>query len=101
MQINAEDFRTIKATYYRIALDLIEAYYNDALMNGLKLDRHSEEQAVELFADNLMVAGRAFLEHPGTSPSFPAGTGCRRPSRICWIACTRPWSSTTPGMFEG
>ena len=72
VQINAEDFRTIKATYYRIALDLIEAYYNDALMNGLKLDRHSEEQAVELFADNLMVAGRAFLEHPRDKPFIPS-----------------------------
>ncbi|GAA5131307.1 glycosyl transferase [Alloalcanivorax gelatiniphagus] len=72
VQINVEDFRTIKATYYRIALDLIEAYYNDALMNGLKLDRHSEEQAVELFADNLMEAGKAFLEHPRDKPFIPS-----------------------------
>lgn len=72
VQISAEDFRTIKATYYRIALDLIEAYFNDALMNGLKLDRHSEEQAVELFADNLMEAGRVFLESPRDKPFIPS-----------------------------
>jgi glucosyl-3-phosphoglycerate synthase len=47
---NLETFRTIKATYYRTALDLIEMYHNDALMNGLYTDRHQEEEAVELFA---------------------------------------------------
>ncbi|MEM7291161.1 MAG: glycosyl transferase, partial [Pseudomonadota bacterium] len=47
-----ETFRTIKATYYRTALDLIEMYYNDAMINGLRTDRHQEEEAVELFAAN-------------------------------------------------
>ncbi|GHC18491.1 glycosyl transferase [Aidingimonas halophila] len=72
VQINAESFRTIKATYYRIALDLIETYDNDAIMNGLKLDRHSEEQAVELFATNIMEAGDAFLEKPRDKPFIPS-----------------------------
>ncbi|APX92427.1 glycosyl transferase [Halomonas sp. 1513] len=72
VQINAESFRTIKATYYRIALDLIEAYDNDAMMNGLKLDRHSEEQAVELFASNIMEAGAAFLDNPRDKPFIPS-----------------------------
>jgi glucosyl-3-phosphoglycerate synthase len=36
-------FRTLKATYYRNVLDLLEAYYTDAQMNGLTVDRHSEE----------------------------------------------------------
>ncbi|WP_148253069.1 glycosyltransferase family protein [Aidingimonas lacisalsi] len=72
VQINAESFRTIKATYYRIALDLIETYDNDAVMNGLKLDRHSEEQAVELFATNIMEAGDAFLEKPRDKPFIPS-----------------------------
>lgn len=72
VQISAESFRTIKATYYRIALDLIEAYDNDAMMNGLKLDRHSEEQAVELFAANIMEAGTAFLDNPRDKPFIPS-----------------------------
>ncbi|MBD3898138.1 glycosyl transferase [Halomonas sp. ML-15] len=72
VQISAESFRTIKATYYRIALDLIEAYDNDAMMNGLKLDRHSEEQAVELFASNIMEAGAAFLDNPRDKPFIPS-----------------------------
>ncbi|MEC9484221.1 MAG: glycosyl transferase [Halomonas sp.] len=72
VQISAESFRTIKATYYRIALDLIETYDNDAIMNGLKLDRHSEEQAVELFTSNIMEAGKAFLEYPRDKPFIPS-----------------------------
>lgn len=64
-------FRSIKATYYRIALDFVETYYNDALMNGLSLDIHSEEKAVEMFAENIMKAGDAFLEHPMERPFIP------------------------------
>ena len=64
-------FRTLKATYYRGALDLLEAYYNDAQMNGLKVDRHEEERCVELFAENLMRAGQFFLENPHETPFIP------------------------------
>ena len=66
-----EHFRTLKATYYRIALDLLEAYYNDARMNGLTLDRHGEEKAVELFAANIVEAGNVFLENPMETPFIP------------------------------
>lgn len=64
-------FRTLKATYYRSALDLLEAYYNDAKMNGLIIDRHSEEQSIELFADNIIRAGQIFLENPNETPFIP------------------------------
>jgi len=67
-----ETFRTIKATYYRIALDFIETYYNDAVMNGLHVDRHSEEQAVELFSRNIMLAGEQFLNNPMETPFIPS-----------------------------
>lgn len=67
-----ETFRTIKATYYRVALDFIETYYNDAIMNGLAIDRHSEEQAVELFAQNIMSAGEHFLANPMETPFIPS-----------------------------
>lgn len=69
---NTETFRSIKATYYRIALDLIETYHNDAIMNGLKLDIHNEEKAVELFAHNIMKAGESFLESPMEAPFIPS-----------------------------
>ncbi len=64
-------FRTLRATYYRTALDLLEAYANDARMNGLTLDRHGEEQAIELFAENIVRAGRIFLENPHETPFIP------------------------------
>ena len=66
-----EHFRTLKATYYRCALDLIEMYYNDAVINGLNLDRHAEEKAVELFAANIVEAGHTFLENPMETPFIP------------------------------
>jgi len=67
-----ETFRSIKATYFRIALDFIETYFNDARMNGLTVDRHSEEKAVELFAENIMNAGEHFLANPMETPFIPS-----------------------------
>lgn len=64
-------FRTLKATYYRCALDLLESYYNDAKMNGLNIDRHVEENSIELFAENIMRAGQTFLENPHEKPFIP------------------------------
>lgn len=68
----AEKFRTLKATYYRIALDYVETYRNDAMMNGLTLDIHSEEKAVEMFAQNILTAGSTFLEQPMDTPFIPS-----------------------------
>ena len=70
--LSNEEFRTIKATYYRIALDFIETYQNDARINGLSFDRHKEEKAVELFAANVMAAGSYFLENPMDAPFIPS-----------------------------
>ena len=64
-------FRTLKATYYRRALDLLEVYANDATMNGLSVDRHMEEQTIELFAENIMRAGQTFLDNPHETPFIP------------------------------
>jgi glucosyl-3-phosphoglycerate synthase len=69
---SAETFRTLKATYYRIALDFVETYRNDALMNGLAIDIHKEELAVEMFAGNIMEAGQIFLEKPMETPFIPS-----------------------------
>ena len=64
-------FRTLKATYYRRALDLLEVYDNDAKMNGLTIDRHEEERTIELFAENIVRAGALFLENPNETPFIP------------------------------
>jgi glucosyl-3-phosphoglycerate synthase len=67
-----EIFRTIKATYFRIALDFVETYRNDAIMNGLTVDIHKEEEAVEMFAKNIMDAGQIFLDTPMELPFIPS-----------------------------
>ncbi|MBX2849991.1 MAG: hypothetical protein KTR16_16820 [Acidiferrobacterales bacterium] len=69
---NAETFRAIKATYFRIALDFVETYYNDAQMNGMTLDIHAEEAAIELFAKNVLSAGHDFLDNPMETPFIPS-----------------------------
>ena len=63
--------RTIKATYYRVALDFIELFEADAAMNGLTFNRHAEEKAVELFAANVVKAGAVFRENPMDTPFIP------------------------------
>ncbi len=67
-----ETFRTIKATYLRIALDFIETYHNDATFNGLEHDIHIEELAVEAFSENLVNAGQSFLDNPMETPFIPS-----------------------------
>lgn len=67
-----EVFRTVKAAYFRNALDFVERYKNDAIMNGLDLDVHKEEEAVELFAENIIAAGKKFLNAPMEKPFIPS-----------------------------
>ena len=61
---STEAFRSLKATYYRLALDTVENCHNDAIMNGLTLDIHEEEKAVEMFAENIIKAGEVFFNVP-------------------------------------
>lgn len=69
--LTKETFRTIKAVYYRNALDFVDMYYADGLINGIYLDRHEEEQAVELFAKNIILAGDLYLDNPLDTPFIP------------------------------
>ncbi|PCD75919.1 glycosyl transferase [Pseudothioclava arenosa] len=64
-------FRTLKATYYRRALDMLDVYSHDAAMNGLTFDRHAEEMSINLFAENIMRAGQVFLDNPQEAPFIP------------------------------
>ncbi|MFC3607915.1 glycosyl transferase [Stutzerimonas tarimensis] len=70
--LTPETFRTIKATYYRVGLDFIESYRNDAMMNGLQLDVHKEEQAVEMFAENILKAGNVYFDNSMETPFIPS-----------------------------
>jgi glucosyl-3-phosphoglycerate synthase len=68
---SSETLRSIKASYYRLALDAIDKFKADAAYNSLTIDLNSEEQAVELFAENVMKAGETFAYQPMAIPSMP------------------------------
>jgi glucosyl-3-phosphoglycerate synthase len=67
----ADHFRSLEVRYVRMAQDTIARYYADAMLNGLKFDRHGEEQAVATFADSLKRAAHEFLADPLGLPSIP------------------------------
>ncbi len=69
--LSDESLRTIKATYLRTAMDLVEMYKDDATMNGLDYNVHQEEKTVELFARNIIGAGRDFIDNPEEAPFVP------------------------------
>ena len=69
--LSGEDFRSIKAAYYRIALDATEQYFYDAKINGLRYDRHHEESSIEAFAQSVIEAGETFRANPMESPFIP------------------------------
>ena len=69
--LSTEDFRSIKAAYYRIALDSTEQHFYDARINGLRYDRHQEESSIEVFSQSIMAAGETFLANPMESPFIP------------------------------
>lgn len=66
--LSPETFRTIKASYYRIALDMVERFGHVADLNGLNFDSHDEERLVEVFAQAVMDAGEDFLGNPMDTP---------------------------------
>lgn len=67
-----EKFRSIKASYFRTALDFVDSYQNDAVFNGLNYDRHKEEASIEMFAKNIVTAGNYFIENPMDTPFIPS-----------------------------
>jgi len=70
--LSMEDIRSVKAAYFRIALDFTESFYYDAKINGLDYDRHREESTIELFSKCIMDAGNSFLANPMEAPFIPS-----------------------------
>lgn len=65
-------FRSIKATYFRKAHEIVEQFHADAVINGLLVDVDQEEAIVDLFAENIYKAGEEFLSNPMQSPFVPS-----------------------------
>jgi len=68
---SADEFRALQVRYVRLAQDTIARYYADAMLNGLKFDRHSEEGAVAAFAKSLQGAAAEFIDDPLGLPLIP------------------------------
>ncbi|MFN8059025.1 MAG: hypothetical protein U0Q12_07650 [Vicinamibacterales bacterium] len=69
--LSAGSFRTLAATYVRTAEDTIKRFRDDAMVNGLDFDIHSEELAVATFARAIDIAGQQFLADPLGTPLIP------------------------------
>jgi glucosyl-3-phosphoglycerate synthase len=69
--LTKEFFLSLKASYLRIAQDLIARYEYDSVINGLTFDRHKEGSSAEAFTQCIMSAGEQFLETPIEVPYIP------------------------------
>ena len=71
VEFDAGFLNTLTAAYVRTAQDAIGRYSDDAALNGLRFDRHSEEVAVETFSTALRGAGLDFVRDPMGVPQIP------------------------------
>jgi glucosyl-3-phosphoglycerate synthase len=69
--LTQDQFRALQVRYVRMAEDMMHRYYADAMLNGLKFDRHAEELAVATFAKSFGDAALEFLENPLGLPLLP------------------------------
>jgi glucosyl-3-phosphoglycerate synthase len=69
--LTQDHFRTLQVRYVRMAEDTMHRYYADAMLNGLRFDRHAEELAVATFAKSLGAAALEFLDNPLGLPLLP------------------------------
>lgn len=72
VMLTPEFFRTLKATYYRIALEFVDLYKADAAMNGLSYDFHKEEEVIDLFVKNVYQSGMDYISNTDTVPLMPS-----------------------------
>jgi glucosyl-3-phosphoglycerate synthase len=70
-------FITLRASYLRIAQDCIRQYAADAVVNDLEYDRHSEEAAIDGFAECVTSAGEVFRADPNGAEAIPNWTRVR------------------------
>ena len=72
--MTAEGFHTLEATFLRSALDLIDSYNADAVLNGIRYDREEEEAMAKVFTHAVTRAARDYLDDPMESPFIPSWT---------------------------
>jgi len=64
-------FKSLMASYLRMAEDSIVKYESDAAINGLIFDRHEEAMIVDTFTKSIIEAARTIMENPLGAPMIP------------------------------
>lgn len=72
--LGPSQFVTLRAAYLRAAQDAIRQYHADALLNSLEYDRHSEEQTIEGFAQQIIEVGAEYHTDPAGAAAMPTWT---------------------------
>lgn len=71
VQFSEGFFKTLNNIYLKIAQEAVVRYENDAAINHLSFDRHSELGCVDAFAVGIKLAGEMFWESPSKSNLLP------------------------------
>ncbi len=72
--MSSSTFITLRGCYLRAAQDSIRQYAADATVNDLQYDRHSEELAVDAFAQCVTTASEIFRSDPNGAEAIPNWT---------------------------
>lgn len=72
VQFSEGFFKTLRNIYLKLAQETIIRYQNDAEINSLIFDRHSEAVAIEAFTEGLRLAGEAFWANPFETLLIPS-----------------------------
>ena len=71
VQFSEGFFKTLNNIYLKVAQEAVVRYENDAAINHLNFDRHSELGCVEAFAVGIKLAGEMFWESPSKTNLLP------------------------------
>jgi glucosyl-3-phosphoglycerate synthase len=71
VQFSEGFFKTLSNIYLKIAQETVVRYENDAAINALEFDRHSELVCIDAFAEGIKLAGEAFWENPSKTNLLP------------------------------
>ena len=64
-------FNTLRATFLKEAQDRMQMYRDDAHINGLVYDRHTEATAIDMFTESIRIAGETIEDNPMGLPLIP------------------------------
>ncbi|CAJ0997623.1 hypothetical protein SODG_004648 [Sodalis praecaptivus] len=98
VSLTSDSFRVLKATYYRNALDILDFYHHDAIMNGLSFDQHSEEALWNYLCSASSAPARRLSNGRTINLSSQAGAACSPPFQISCSVFMMRSRKTIKGM---